>query len=90
MKLFLRDYAFLVFVLATLFAAPGFSQDKLQVEAKDPYKGTYTIKDKQFAIWNGSAYVPLFVKGINLGISLPGTQPGNLAATRKTTGVGSV
>ncbi len=83
MNLSLRKTAFLVVVFVTTLAAPGFSQERLQIEAKDPYKGAYTIKDAQFAIWNGSAYVPLFVKGINLGISLPGTQPGNLAATRE-------
>lgn len=83
MNLFQRNFTFLVLVLLARFVAPGLSQDKLQVEAKDSYKGTYTIKDAQFAIWNKSAYVPLFVKGINLGISLPGTQPGNLAASRE-------
>lgn len=45
------------------------------------YTGTYAIENEQFAIWNGSAYVPVFIKGINLGVSVPGTQPGELAAS---------
>lgn len=32
--------------------------------------------------WNGQGYDPLFIKGINLGVSVPGTRPGELAATR--------
>lgn len=31
--------------------------------------------------WNGERYVPLFIKGINLGVSIPGTYPGELAAS---------
>ncbi|NVK05761.1 MAG: T9SS type A sorting domain-containing protein [Flavobacteriia bacterium] len=31
--------------------------------------------------WNGERYVPFFIKGINLGVSVPGTYPGELAAT---------
>lgn len=50
---------------------------------QDRFVGTYSIKDNQFAIWNGSVYVPVFIKGINMGISVPGTQPGELAATRE-------
>lgn len=33
-------------------------------------------------VWNGSYYTPLFIKGINLGAAIPGTQPGQLAITR--------
>ncbi|WP_372776235.1 T9SS type A sorting domain-containing protein [Mangrovibacterium sp.] len=34
-----------------------------------------------FGVWNGKDYTKLFLKGINLGISVPGTLPGELAAT---------
>jgi len=51
--------------------------------AQEEIRNRFTITDGQFAIWNGREYVPLFIKGINLGISVPGTQPGNLAATRE-------
>ena len=49
----------------------------------DQFRGDYAIKNEQFAIWNGTGYIPVFIKGINLGISVPGTQPGQLAATRE-------
>lgn len=33
--------------------------------------------------WNGNAYQDFYVKGVNLGVGLPGTQAGDLAATRQ-------
>lgn len=33
--------------------------------------------------WNGANYMPFTVKGINLSVSVPGTYPGELAATRE-------
>lgn len=33
--------------------------------------------------WNGTAYENFYVKGMNLGIGLPGTQAGDLAASRE-------
>lgn len=45
--------------------------------SKIPYKaiGDY------FSVWDGKDYTPLFLKGINLGVSVPGTLPGELAAS---------
>ncbi|MFC1555718.1 T9SS type A sorting domain-containing protein [candidate division KSB1 bacterium] len=34
-------------------------------------------------IYNGAGYDQLFIKGVNLGVSVPGTHPGELAATRE-------
>ena len=34
----------------------------------------------QLTVWNGSAYVPFFIKGVNLGVAVPGTFPGEMAA----------
>lgn len=34
-------------------------------------------------LWNGTAFSNIFIKGINLGVSVPGTLPGELAATRE-------
>lgn len=42
----------------------------------------FSTDSTSITIWNGEEYVPLFIKGINLGISKPGTFPGQLAATR--------
>jgi hypothetical protein len=44
----------------------------------------FTAKDRQYlARWNGSQYENFYIKGVNLGIGLPGTQAGDLAATRE-------
>ncbi len=34
-----------------------------------------------FSVWDGKDYTKLFLKGMNLGISVPGTLPGELAAS---------
>jgi hypothetical protein len=46
----------------------------------------YSTNDTHLTIWNGSEYVPFFVKGMNLGIAIPGTFPGELEASRKQYG----
>lgn len=44
----------------------------------------FTAKDSQYLRrWDGKAYQAMYLKGINLGIGLPGTQAGDLAATRE-------
>jgi len=43
----------------------------------------YSITQSSLTVWNGSGYSPIFVKGVNLGVSVPGTYPGELAATRQ-------
>jgi len=42
----------------------------------------FSTNQDQLTIWNGSEYLPFFIKGVDLGISVPGTFPGELAATR--------
>jgi hypothetical protein len=42
----------------------------------------YSTNTSELTIWNGSDYVPIFIKGMNLGISKPGTFPGELVASR--------
>lgn len=42
----------------------------------------FSTGQNQLTVWNGREYVPFFLKGMNLGISVPGTFPGQLAATR--------
>lgn len=41
-----------------------------------------TVTD-YLGVWNGTGYNKLFIKGVNLGVSVPGTLPGELAATRE-------
>lgn len=42
----------------------------------------YSTNSTNITIWNGSEYIPFFLKGVNLGVSVPGTFPGELAATK--------
>ena len=71
----------LLFLLSQAFLSPAIAQHLKETAEPEPYRGDYAIKGDQFAIWNGFNYIPIFMKGINLGVSVPGTQPGELAAT---------
>ncbi len=46
----------------------------------------FSVDDTNLTIWNGEQYVPVFLKGINLGIAVPGTFPGELKASRSDYG----
>jgi len=50
----------------------------------NPYP--FSTNPEQLTIWNGSEYLPFFLKGINLGIATPGTFPGELSATKEDYG----
>lgn len=55
----------------------------IPLNGQTPYEEVPFSTDQQFiTVWNGEAYVPLFIKGMNLGIAKPGTFPGELAATK--------
>ncbi len=41
----------------------------------------FSTTESHLTIWDGDQYVPFFVKGMNLGVALPGTSPSELAAT---------
>jgi len=72
-----------LFIVSQGILSSALAQHLNEVADPEPYRGAYAIKGDQFAIWNGFNYVPVFIKGINLGVSVPGTQPGELAATRE-------
>ncbi|MDF1575012.1 MAG: Ig-like domain-containing protein [Bacteroidales bacterium] len=72
---------FTLFIASQGFFGSGFAQHMMDVAEPEPYRGDFAIKGDQFAIWNGFNYIPVFIKGINLGVAVPGTQPGELAAT---------
>ncbi len=46
----------------------------------------FSTNETNLTIWNGTDYVPFFINGTNLGVSIPGTFPGHLAASRKQYG----
>ncbi|MFP4622479.1 MAG: Ig-like domain-containing protein [Bacteroidales bacterium] len=43
----------------------------------------FSVNKTHLTVWNGCRYVPIFVKGMNLGVGVPGTFPGQLAASRE-------
>lgn len=45
------------------------------------YAMPFKAADGRLHVWDGAAFEPLFIKGMNLGVALPGTQPGDLAPT---------
>lgn len=59
-----------------------FSQNSKFGESNIPFS-TDSIN---LTIWNGETYIPFFVKGMNLGISVPGKFPGQLEATKEQYG----
>ena len=62
----------LVVCLASCGSDPAFT-----VDSPLPFKTTAT----HLAVFDGSDYQELFIKGINLGVGVPGTQAGELAAS---------
>ncbi len=46
-------------------------------------KVPFACQKDYFGIWDGKKYKKIFIKGVNLGVALPGTQPGELSATRE-------
>jgi len=42
----------------------------------------FSTNPTSLTVWNGYEYIPFTVKGINLGIAVPGTFPGELRASR--------
>ncbi|MDD3320050.1 MAG: Ig-like domain-containing protein [Paludibacter sp.] len=53
------------------------------LSAQNDFTIPFSTDSTQLTVWNGNAYVPFFMKGINLGIAKPGTNPGELEATRE-------
>jgi len=83
MKYSLRLILLFMLILSQGLMTRMFSQDLKDVEEPEQFRGDFAVKGDQLAIWNGSNYIPVFIKGINLGVSVPGTQPGQLAATNE-------
>jgi hypothetical protein len=43
----------------------------------------FAVAGDRLGVRDGDAYRPIFIKGVNLGVAVPGTQAGELAATRE-------
>ena len=55
----------------------------LSAQNTDKHQFPFSTDSTHITVWNGEYYSPLFIKGVNLGVSVPGTFPGQLAATRE-------
>lgn len=47
------------------------------------YPLPFKAADGRLQIFDGSRFEPLFIKGMNMGVAFPGTQPGELAPTEE-------
>jgi len=74
---FLRLFSITLIVLLLL---PDFTSGQALPTEKQLFP--YSVDDRHLTIWNGEYYSPLFIKGMNLGVAVPGTFPGELKATR--------
>lgn len=66
------SFLFLVFVFILLF--------KFEVSAQTNLLKTcpFSTNNNSLTAWNGNEYVPITLKGINLGVAVPGTFPSEL------------
>lgn len=67
----------LLLLLLIAASSVGRAQETSCNQSTFPFSTTAT----HLSQWNGERYVPFTVKGTNLGISVPGTFPGQLQAT---------
>lgn len=74
-------YTLLTFILLLLLPAYTVNSQE-NYEGSGIYQRPFHVVGGRIGIWDGRTHIPLFIKGINLGVSVPGTQPGELAATR--------
>ncbi len=67
---------FLSLVLFSIICFPGQGQS-IDTNVR------FSTNQTHLTIWNGEEYQAIFVKGVNLGAAVPGTYPGQLAASRQ-------
>ncbi len=46
----------------------------------------FSVNETHLTIWNGREYEPFFLKGMNMGVAVPGKFPGELDVTREQYG----
>ncbi|MES2592458.1 MAG: Ig-like domain-containing protein [Bacteroidota bacterium] len=71
----MKKFTTLLFILVLKFSI---AQQVCPIETVYPF----TVDSVHLKIWNKTEYIPFFVKGSNLGVSVPGRHPGELAVTR--------
>jgi hypothetical protein len=72
-----------IFLFAAALAASASIACSDGSNPDDPgYPVPFSTSDKYLTVWDGKAYNPLFLKGMNLGAAVPGTSAGELAISR--------
>ncbi|MCC6683774.1 MAG: hypothetical protein IT247_01760, partial [Bacteroidia bacterium] len=65
--------------ISCLFIVLLFSAGRLMAQSCNLNDSVpFSVDSTHLTVWNGTKYVPFFVKGINLGASVPGKFPGEL------------
>lgn len=71
----MKKYLLLLFFILSFYSSSIYSSNAQTVP--------FSTNETHLTIWNGTQYIPFFMKGVNLGIAIPGTFPGELAASRE-------
>ena len=58
-------------------------RDKDMSSSESQYGYRFKTKTSQLAVRDGESFEQIFIKGVNLGVAVPGTFAGELAATRE-------
>ena len=67
-------------ILATACSTP--TTGSSSADSSTQYPVPYRAMDDYLSYWDGEQYQPFFMKGMNLGVGVPGTEPGQLAVSR--------
>lgn len=68
------EYLLLLGILLTACDDGGATEEAI-------YPVPFRAEGDYLAVWEDGTYHPIFLKGMNLGVGVPGTQPGELAIT---------
>lgn len=71
----------ILFIFLSALCSLGYTTAFAQCNPNDSVP--FSTDSTHLTIWNGTRYVPVFIKGINLGASIPGKFPGELDVTRE-------
>lgn len=76
---FFKQHLKTLLITATLIILTVISGHGQNPSSDQPFP--FSVDETHITVWNGEYYSPLFIKGVNLGVSVPGTFPGQLAAS---------
>ena len=66
---------------AALTIVLGASGCRSRSSSEPEYPVPFSTVGDRLGVWDGQVYQPVFLKGADLGVAVPGTLPGELAAT---------